>query len=253
MRMDKNLHEKVGDNKARIVAGIIIFFIFVVIVFCIVDVIRNGTAPKTNTVVKQEESKKSETLTPREEKLVSLMNSGKSYAEFNASDKEIYKDLIDNWDILPQQFKTKYQSKKDALEKSQVDFKKKQEELAVKQVEENKQPPVKIEQLPLNIKITNPNSIGAVYIKATYTNNSDKNIVGYKVTVLLKDSNEKTYLVNYDTILPGETSPNFDSFGPKSLKMDDVQFLEYEITIANKDGSKTYLQYDNKLKQYEWN
>jgi hypothetical protein len=71
--------------------------------------------------------------------------------------------------------------------------------------------------------------------------------------MLLKDSNKTTYLSDYDTILPGETSPKFNSFGPKSMKMDDIQILKYEITIAKEDGSKTHLEYDNKLKQYKWN
>ena len=112
-------------------------------------------------------------------------------------------------------------------------------------------PALTIEQLPIDIIVRNPDSIGNVYIDATYKNNSQKNIVGFTVTVLLKDTNEKTYLSNYDTVLPGETSPNFNTFGPKTLNKDDIQFLEYEITIANADGSKTYLTYDCKLKIYK--
>ncbi|MBN1070510.1 hypothetical protein DVV81_04895 [Clostridium botulinum] len=119
--------------------------------------------------------------------------------------------------------------------------------------EEKKQPPVTIEQLPLNITIGQPDSIGNVYMNATYTNNSEKNITGFNLNVLLKDSNEKTYLSTYDTVLPGEASPAFNSFGPKTLNMDDIEILKYEITITNADGSKTYLNYDNKLKQYSWN
>jgi len=115
-----------------------------------------------------------------------------------------------------------------------------------------KQPPVTMEQFPVNITIKQPDSIGNVYIDATYTNNSNRNIVGFQMTVLIKDRNEKTYLSNYDTVLPGETSPKFESFGPKSLNTNDIEILKYKISIANKDGSKTYLEYDNKLKQYNW-
>ncbi len=112
-------------------------------------------------------------------------------------------------------------------------------------------PPLTIEQVPIAITIKNPDSIGTVYMDATYKNNSQKNIVGFTATVLLKDINETTYLSSYDTVLPGETSPNFNTFGPETLNKDDIQILEYEITIANADGSKTYLTYDCKLKTYK--
>ena len=115
----------------------------------------------------------------------------------------------------------------------------------------NQQYPITIEQLPIEITIKNPDSIGNVYMDATYKNNSQKNIIGFSATVLLKDTNEKTYLSNYDTVLPGEKSPNFSTFGPKTLNKDDIQFLEYEIIIANADGSETYISYDCKLKTYD--
>lgn len=114
------------------------------------------------------------------------------------------------------------------------------------------QVPVRIEELPVHINIKKPDSIGTVYMEATYKNNSNKNIVGYQITVLLKDTNEKTYLSNFDTILPGETSPKFETFGPKTRNKEDMLLLKYDITILNDDGEKTYLTYDTKLKNYEW-
>lgn len=115
-----------------------------------------------------------------------------------------------------------------------------------------KKPAVTIEDLPVDITIQSPDSIGNVYMTAKYKNNSNKNIVGYQITVLLKDKNEKVYLSNYDTVLPGETSPNFETFGPKSQSKSDMEFLEYSITIDNGNGSKTYIKYDPKLKTYDW-
>jgi hypothetical protein len=128
------------------------------------------------------------------------------------------------------------------------------EEVAKSEIKENvnNEPPLKIEQLPLDIKFREPDSIGNVYMDATYTNNSNKNIVGYNTTVLIKDTNKTTYLMTYNTVLPGETSPKFNTIGPKTKNMDDVQILKYEITIANNDGTKTNIEYDNKLKQYKW-
>lgn len=113
-------------------------------------------------------------------------------------------------------------------------------------------PPLTIDQLPLNITIKEPDSIGNVYLNATFTNNSDKNITGYIATILLKDSNEKSYLSMYDTVLSGETSPAFKCFGPKTFNKDDIQILNYQINIDNGDGTTTYLEYDTKLNKYQW-
>lgn len=121
-----------------------------------------------------------------------------------------------------------------------------------KEEEVKKEPPLNIEQLPLDIQFKEPDSIGNIYMEATYTNNSNKNIVGYNATILLKDTNKTTYLMTYNTVLPGETSPSFNAIGPKTKKKEDIQILKYEITISNNDGTKTNLEYDNKLKQYKW-
>ena len=113
-------------------------------------------------------------------------------------------------------------------------------------------PPVTIEELPLNVTILEPDSIGAVYMEATFTNNSKYVIKGFNVTVLLKDKNEKTYLGTYDTVLSGETSPIFESFGPDTRNADDVEYLEYQITVVDENGKEIYLTYDAKLKTYKW-
>jgi len=123
---------------------------------------------------------------------------------------------------------------------------------AVNNAKIENRPPLTIEQLPLNITIKEPDSIGGVYLDATFTNNSDKNITGYTATILLKDSNEKAYLSAYDTVLSGETSPTFECFGPKTLNKEDIEILNYEINIDNGDGTTTYLEYDSKLNKYQW-
>lgn len=124
------------------------------------------------------------------------------------------------------------------------------------QVEENSQekeePPVTIEELPMSVTILEPDSIGNRYMEATFTNNSKYAIKGFNVTVLLKDKNEKTYLGSYDTVMPGEMSPKFESFAPATGNADDIEYLEYEITVVDEDGEEIYLSYDVKLKMYEW-
>lgn len=120
------------------------------------------------------------------------------------------------------------------------------------QAEEKEQPPVTLEELPMNVTILEPDSIGNRYMEATFTNNSKYAIKGFNVTVLLKDKNEKTYLGTYDTVIPGETSPKFESFAPATGNAEDVEYLQYEITVVDENGEEIYLSYDVKLKTYEW-
>lgn len=117
---------------------------------------------------------------------------------------------------------------------------------------EKEVPPVTLEELPMNITILEPDSIGQRYIEATFTNNSKYAIKGFDVTILLKDKNEKSYLSNYDTIMPGETSPKFETFAPDTGKSEDIEYLEYQISVVKEDGTTVYLTYDAKLKTYKW-
>ena len=96
-----------------------------------------------------------------------------------------------------------------------------------------------------------PDSLGTRYMEATFTNNSNYIVTGYSLTVLLKDENEKTYLSVYDTVKPGETSPKFESFAPESGEEDDMEVLEYELTIQGEDGTEYFVNYDVKLDKYE--
>ena len=117
---------------------------------------------------------------------------------------------------------------------------------------EKELPPVTIEELPMDLKILEPDSIGERYMEATFTNNSKYAIKGFNVTILLKDKNEKTFLGNYDTVMPGETSPKFESFAPKTGNTEDIEYLTYDITVIDDNGTEIYLTYDVKLKKYEW-
>ena len=118
--------------------------------------------------------------------------------------------------------------------------------------EEKEQPPVTIEEVPMNLTILEPDSIGNRYMEATFTNNSKYAIKGFNVTVVLKDKNEKVYLSNYDTVMPGETSPKFETFAPATGNTEDIEYLQYDITVVDENGQEIYLTYDVKLKMYEW-
>lgn len=110
---------------------------------------------------------------------------------------------------------------------------------------------IKVEDLPYEITILEPDSIGSRYMEATFTNNSDFTVTGYSLTILLKEENEKTYLSTFDTVLPGETSSKFETFAPESGKEEDMEVLEYEISIQDEDGNEYYVDYDVKLDKYE--
>src|SRR5699024_9923867 len=110
---------------------------------------------------------------------------------------------------------------------------------------------IKVEDLPYEINILEPDSIGTRYMEATFTNNSDFTVTGYSLTILLKEENEKTYLGTYDTIMPGETSSKFESFAPESGKEEDMELLRYELNIKDEDGTEYLVEYDVKLEKYE--
>lgn len=112
--------------------------------------------------------------------------------------------------------------------------------------------PINPDDIPVTISILEPNSIGTIYMEATYTNNSEYPITGYSLTVLLKDKNEKTYLSTHDTVMPGETSPKFDSFGPATGKDEDYEILTLDLTARTEEGNKLYIEYDFKLGEATW-
>ncbi|MBS4536805.1 hypothetical protein GOQ29_14385 [Clostridium sp. D2Q-14] len=118
--------------------------------------------------------------------------------------------------------------------------------------EKEEEIPIHPDELEADITIRKPDSIGTVYMDATYTNNSEYPIVAYELNVLLKDKNEKVSLSNFDTVMPGETSPKFDSFGPETQDPNDYELLGLEVTAKKEDGTKLYIEYDFKLEEAEW-
>ena len=114
------------------------------------------------------------------------------------------------------------------------------------------EPPIQPDEFAIDITIREPDSIGTVYMEATYTNNSQYPITGLSMTILLKDINEKTYLSNYDTVLPGETSPKFDSFGPETGDPNDYEILTLDVQARMPDGKTLSIEYDFKLDEASW-
>ncbi len=113
-----------------------------------------------------------------------------------------------------------------------------------------KNSPVLISDIVLNYEILPPDSIGSVYVNAKYTNNSKYAITKVNYKIWLKDIDKTVYLSSVDTVTPGETSPKFDTFGPKSLKSNDMEFLKCSFSVIDENGKKSYIDYDYKLKKY---
>jgi hypothetical protein len=70
--------------------------------------------------------------------------------------------------------------------------------------------------------------------------------------VHLKDKNDTTYLTSHDTVMPGETSPIFDSFGPETMDPNDYEVLTLAVRAILDNGDELDIEYDFKLGQAYW-
>lgn len=112
-------------------------------------------------------------------------------------------------------------------------------------------PHVKVEDLALDATMDKElNSADVAYITMEYKNDSKYPIVAFNLKANLKDSNETEYYSTYDTVMPGETSPKFKGFAPKTLKKEDVEFLTIDYNYI-KDKKEYSVEYDSKLGVYE--
>lgn len=113
------------------------------------------------------------------------------------------------------------------------------------------EPPVTVDQMPYEIELQEPDSIGNVYGSATVTNKSEMTVTGFSITMLLKDVNEKTYYSTYDTLLPGDTSSVFESSGPETGLVSDMEPLEIQIIVQGEDGTEYHIDYNVKTEKYD--
>ncbi|WP_409229103.1 hypothetical protein [Gudongella sp. SC589] len=126
------------------------------------------------------------------------------------------------------------------------------EEVPEEPEDEGGELPIHPDQIPYDITILEPNSSGYVYMEATFKNNSDYPITRYHMKVHLKDKNDTTYLSSHNTVMPGETSPIFDSFGPETLDPADYEVLTLAVRAILDNGDELDIEYDFKLGQAYW-
>lgn len=106
--------------------------------------------------------------------------------------------------------------------------------------------PLKIESTPISFDIVKENN--ANVLEATYTNDSEEVISRLVLDVLLKDTGEVIEMKCDEPVGIGETSVKFKGKAPASGKIEDVEVLKYKMSLK----SGTYMEYDEKLKQYNW-
>lgn len=110
---------------------------------------------------------------------------------------------------------------------------------------ENKDiPEVSIDELPYQIETLEADSIGEVYGVATYVNNSPYPVKGFSLDGTLPSKNETTYFISVDTVLPGETSANFESNYEENT---EIKKISYSYI---KDDKEYFVEYDVKLDKY---
>ncbi|MFR1077058.1 MAG: hypothetical protein ACLSEL_11080, partial [Romboutsia timonensis] len=106
--------------------------------------------------------------------------------------------------------------------------------------------PLRIDKIPLTFNIVNNGT--ALVLQANYTNNSKETITRLTLDVLLKDTGETIQLTSNEVIQPGQTATLQGTKAPTSGKVEDVEVLKYKISLS----SGVYMEYDAKLKQYNW-
>lgn len=104
---------------------------------------------------------------------------------------------------------------------------------------------VTVEELPYKIVEQAPDSIGVIYGKATFTNNSKHPIKMFVLEGVLPSTNEPTSFISSDTVMPGETSSNFESFYEKNTPINKISYTYL------KGGQEVYVDYDVKLNSYD--
>lgn len=105
-------------------------------------------------------------------------------------------------------------------------------------------PPIRIEDTP--ITFTSKDNT----VTATFTNNSDKIITSYRVTVLNKSTNKKAYFDCSKEVDSKKTSPNLQSSESTVTKEEDIEIQKYAVGFTDEKGLDRIVRYNCKTKKY---
>lgn len=106
--------------------------------------------------------------------------------------------------------------------------------------------PFKVDSIPSTLNIVEEK--GAKVLQTTYKNDSQETIYNLRLEMMLKDTGEVIEVQFNEAVELGKSSSAIKSKAPKSGKIEDVEVLKYKISLR----SGTYMEYDAKLKQYNW-
>lgn len=106
--------------------------------------------------------------------------------------------------------------------------------------------PFKVESTPLTLNIVEEE--GTKVLQATYKNDSKEVISRFVLQVKLKDTGETIEMKLNESVEPGQVSAIIKGKAPESGNIDDVEVLKYKMSLR----SGIYMEYDTKLKQYNW-
>lgn len=117
--------------------------------------------------------------------------------------------------------------------------------------EEISDPQVDISQVIINYDVAKHKEFGWDIIEASYTNNT-KYTINYLSIKALLNNNEKAILVSTLEVLPGQTSPKFDTMIEKSVPKSAVKILECTFEITDDTGAELNVAYDYETGKYEF-
>ena len=87
-------------------------------------------------------------------------------------------------------------------------------------------------------------------VKATFTNNTEKEVTSYKVTVLIKSTGKKAYFESNKKVKSKKTSDKIESGDSIVTNKDDIEILKYAIGFTDEKDLDRIVQYSCSTKKY---
>lgn len=87
-------------------------------------------------------------------------------------------------------------------------------------------------------------------VVTTYTNNSRYPSTRFEFNVLNKETNEIDFLSSYDTVMPGETSPNFAHRPVGTTPPESLNVLSILYTVSGPNSNDIMAEYNLKTSRY---
>lgn len=106
------------------------------------------------------------------------------------------------------------------------------------------EPPIHVEEVPVTF-IDENNTV-----KATFANNTEKEVTSYKVTVLIKSTGKKAYFESNKKVKSKKTSDKIESGDSIVTNKDDIEILKYAIGFTDEKDLDRIVQYSCSTKKY---